>query len=65
MENWEEQKKSLEGEIARTEKEIAGVARELSDKEDRKRGPAEAHRSGAAGAGHAQGQLPGPDRRTR
>ncbi len=39
MENWEEQKKSLEGEIARTEKEIAGVARELSDR--RKTGSAD------------------------
>ena len=36
MENWEEEKKSLEAEIARTEKEIAEVARELSDRsEDR------------------------------
>jgi DNA repair protein RecN (Recombination protein N) len=32
MENWEEQKKSLQEEIGRTEKEIAGVARELSEK---------------------------------
>ncbi|HVP19165.1 MAG TPA: DNA repair protein RecN [Spirochaetia bacterium] len=32
MENYEEEKKSIEAEIARTEKEIAGVARELSDK---------------------------------
>ena len=39
MENWEEQKTSLEGEIARTEKEIAGIARELSDR--RKTGSAD------------------------
>ncbi len=39
MENWEEQKKTLEEEISRTEKEIAGVARELSDR--RKAGGAE------------------------
>jgi len=32
MENWEEEKKNLEAEIGRTEKEIAAVARELSDK---------------------------------
>ena len=32
MENWEEEKKSLEEEIGRTEKEIAGAARELSEK---------------------------------
>jgi DNA repair protein RecN (Recombination protein N) len=32
MENWEGEKKSLEEEIGRTEKEIAGVARELSEK---------------------------------
>jgi DNA repair protein RecN (Recombination protein N) len=32
MENWEEEKKTLEGEISRTEKEIAAVARELSEK---------------------------------
>ncbi|MGA2614853.1 MAG: DNA repair protein RecN [Spirochaetia bacterium] len=32
MENWEGEKKSLEEEIARTEKEIAGVARELSER---------------------------------
>ena len=32
MENWEEEKKNLEMEIARTEKEIAGVARDLSEK---------------------------------
>ena len=32
MENWEGEKKSLEDEIARTEKEIGGVAHELSEK---------------------------------
>jgi DNA repair protein RecN (Recombination protein N) len=32
MENWEEEKKNLETDIARTEKEIAGVARDLSEK---------------------------------
>jgi DNA repair protein RecN (Recombination protein N) len=32
MENWEEQKKSLQEQIGQTEKEIAGVARELSEK---------------------------------
>jgi len=32
MENWEEQKKSLQEEIGKTEKEIASVARELSEK---------------------------------
>jgi DNA repair protein RecN (Recombination protein N) len=32
MENWEGEKKSLEEEIGRTEKEIAGVARDLSEK---------------------------------
>lgn len=32
MENYEEEKKGLEGEIDRTEKEIATVARELSDR---------------------------------
>jgi DNA repair protein RecN (Recombination protein N) len=32
MENWEEEKKSLEEEIAKTGKEVAGVARELSER---------------------------------
>ena len=32
MENWEEEKRTLEQDIARTEKEIAEVARELSEK---------------------------------
>jgi len=32
MENWEQEKKNLETDIARTEKEIAEVARELSEK---------------------------------
>jgi DNA repair protein RecN (Recombination protein N) len=32
MENWEEEKKNLEAEIARTEKQIAEAARELSEK---------------------------------
>jgi len=32
MENWEGEKKSLEEEIGRTEKEIGGLARELSEK---------------------------------
>ena len=32
MENWEEEKKTLAAEIARTEKQIAEAARELSDK---------------------------------
>ncbi len=32
MENWEEEKKNLEAEIAKTEKEIAALARELSEK---------------------------------
>jgi DNA repair protein RecN (Recombination protein N) len=32
MENWEEQKKSLQEEIGKTEREIASVARELSEK---------------------------------
>jgi DNA repair protein RecN (Recombination protein N) len=32
MENWEEEKKNLESEISRTEKQIAEAARDLSDK---------------------------------
>src|SRR5208337_4711523 len=32
MENWEQEKETLEGDIARTEKEIAEVARDLSEK---------------------------------
>ncbi len=42
MENYEEEKKTLDGEIVRTEKEIAGVARELSDR--RKQGSADLQR---------------------